>query len=248
VPPLGEDAMGRAASSQDQSAGASAVRELRGIVERITYQNPENGYTVARLAVKHSAPEVEPAWRHDRLVTIVGTLADLTPGEAIIARGWWRNDAKHGWQFMAIDYQTTLPATLQGMKKYLGSGLVKGIGPVNAGRIVDAFGEATFDDSLASLRPRGHMVLFGAASGRVPPFDPMRLEDGGSLFLTRPSLRHYTARRGELLERAAEVFGWIAQDKLRVHIGGRYPLEDVRKAHEDLTARRTSGKLLVLPG
>src|ERR687894_736016 len=72
-------------------------------------------------------------------------LADLTPGEAIVAHGWWRNDAKHGWQFQARDYRTALPATLQGMKKYLGSGLVKGIGPVNAGRIVDAFGEATFD-------------------------------------------------------------------------------------------------------
>ena len=102
--------------------------------------------------------------------------------------------------------------------------------------------------SLASLRPRGHMVLFGAASGRVPPFDPMRLEEHGSLFLTRPSSRHYTARREELLERAAQVFGWTAEEKLRVHIGGRYPLEDARRAHEDLEARRTSGKLLLLPG
>ena len=64
---------------------------------------------------------------------MVGTLADLTPGEAIVAHGWWRNDPKHGWQFQATDYRTALPATLQGMKKYLGSGLVKGIGPVNAG-------------------------------------------------------------------------------------------------------------------
>src|SRR5918911_2801 len=69
----------------------------------------------------------------------------LTPGEAIVARGWWVNDPKHGWQFQATDYRTTLPATLQGMKKYLGSGLVKGIGPVNAGRIVDTFGAATFE-------------------------------------------------------------------------------------------------------
>ena len=78
-------------------------------------------------------------------MTVVGTLADLTPGEAIVAHGWWRNDAKHGWQFQAVDYRTALPASLQGMKKYLGSGLVKGIGPVNAGRIVDRFGEATFE-------------------------------------------------------------------------------------------------------
>jgi NADPH:quinone reductase len=111
----------------------------------------------------------------------------------------------------------------------------------------DGVGQATFDESLRALRTRGHMVLFGAASGRVPPFDPMRLEDGGSLFLTRPSLRHYVAKREELLERAAEVFRWIGESKLDVHIGGRYPLADARRAHEDLAARRTSGKLLLVP-
>src|SRR5687767_10742456 len=121
------------------------LRELRGVVERITFQNPENGYTIARLAPERADAEAEAARRDDRLVTIVGTLSDLTPGEAIIAHGWWHNDAKYGWQFKAIDYRTTLPATLQGMKKYLGSGLVKGIGPVMADRIVDAFGEATFN-------------------------------------------------------------------------------------------------------
>jgi NADPH:quinone reductase len=111
----------------------------------------------------------------------------------------------------------------------------------------DGVGQATFDDSLASLRTRGYLVLFGAASGRVPPFDPMRLEESGSIYLTRPGVRHYTVRREELLARAAEVFGWIAESKLQVHIGGRYPLEDARRAHEDLESRRTSGKLLLLP-
>jgi NADPH:quinone reductase len=116
-----------------------------------------------------------------------------------------------------------------------------------ADAVYDGVGAATFDESLASLRPRGDMVLYGAASGRVPPFDPMRLEHGGSLYLTRPSIRHYTARRDELLARAGEVFGWIADGRLDVRIGGRYPLEDVRRAHEDLEARRTTGKLLLLP-
>jgi exodeoxyribonuclease V alpha subunit len=125
-------------------AEAPPLRELRGVVERITYQNPENGYTVARLAPER-ATEGQVARDDDRLVTLVGTLADLTPGEAIVAHGWWRNDPRHGWQFQAQDYRTTLPATLQGMKKYLGSGLVKGVGPVMAGRIVDTFGEATFE-------------------------------------------------------------------------------------------------------
>ena len=115
------------------------------MVERLAYQNPDTGYTVARLAPERAGAEAEAARGDDRLVTVVGTLADLTPGEAIVARGWWRNDPRHGWQFQAKDYRTTLPATLQGMKKYLGSGLVRGLGPVNAGRIVDAFGEATFE-------------------------------------------------------------------------------------------------------
>jgi NADPH2:quinone reductase len=118
---------------------------------------------------------------------------------------------------------------------------------VGADVVYDGVGAATFDESLASLRPRGDMVLFGAASGRVPPFDPMRLEGGGSLFLTRPSIRHYTATREELLERAGDVFRWITEGKLDVRIGGRYPLEEARRAHEDLEARRTTGKLLLLP-
>lgn len=114
--------------------------------------------------------------------------------------------------------------------------------------VYDGVGQATFEESLASLRPRGYLVLFGAASGRVPPFDPMGLEERGSVYLTRPGIRHYTANRDELLARAGQVFGWISESKLQVHIGGRYPLEDARRAHEDLASRRTSGKLLVLPG
>ena len=114
--------------------------------------------------------------------------------------------------------------------------------------VYDGVGKATFDESLASLRPRGYMVLFGAASGRVPPMDPMRLEAGGSLFLTRPTLRHYAAQRQELLQRAGEVFGWIADGKLDVRIGARYRLDEARRAQEDLAARKTTGKLLLLPG
>jgi NADPH2:quinone reductase len=113
--------------------------------------------------------------------------------------------------------------------------------------VYDGVGKATFDESLASLQPRGSLVLYGAASGPVPPIDPMRLEDGGSLFLTRPSLRHYTSRREELLQRAGDIFAWIAEGKLEVHVGGRYRLEDARRAHEDLAGRRTSGKLLLVP-
>jgi NADPH:quinone reductase len=113
--------------------------------------------------------------------------------------------------------------------------------------VYDGVGAATFDESLASLRPRGDLVLFGAASGKVPPFDPMRLESGGSLYLIRPSIRHYTATREALLARAHDVFEWIADGKLEVRIGGRYPLADARRVHEDLEARRTTGKLILVP-
>jgi NADPH:quinone reductase len=113
--------------------------------------------------------------------------------------------------------------------------------------VYDGVGQATFDGSLAAARTRGTVVLFGAASGPVPPLDPMRLEHAGSLFLTRPGVRHYTEQREELLVRAADVFGAVADGSLSVRIGGRYPLERARQAQEDLAARKTTGKLLLLP-
>jgi NADPH:quinone reductase len=112
--------------------------------------------------------------------------------------------------------------------------------------VYDGVGRATFDDSLASLRRRGCMVLYGAASGTVEPLDPMRLQSAGSIYLTRPTLMHYTAARDELLERAGEVFGWIASGELDVRIGGRYPLQEARRAQEDLESRRTTGKLVLI--
>jgi NADPH:quinone reductase len=115
-----------------------------------------------------------------------------------------------------------------------------------AAAVYDGVGQATFDESLAALRPRGTMVLYGSASGSPAPVDTARL-GARSLFLTRASLGHYTATRAELLERAAAVFGWIADGNLTVRIGGRYPLAEARRAHEDLEGRRTTGKLILLP-
>ncbi|MGH2555297.1 MAG: quinone oxidoreductase family protein, partial [Actinomycetota bacterium] len=107
--------------------------------------------------------------------------------------------------------------------------------------VYDGVGMTTFEQSLASLRPRGYMVLYGAASGPAPSIDPARLA-AGSLFLTRPVLHHYTASRAVLLERTRTVLGWIAEGKVEVRIGGRYSLEQARQAHEDLEGRRTTGK------
>lgn len=113
--------------------------------------------------------------------------------------------------------------------------------------VYDGVGRTTFDAGLDCLVPRGMMVLFGASSGPVPPFDPQVLNRKGSLFLTRPTLGHYVATRDELLERAGSVLDQVARGTLDVRIGGRYPLADAARAHEDLEGRRTTGKLLVVP-
>jgi NADPH2:quinone reductase len=113
--------------------------------------------------------------------------------------------------------------------------------------VYDGVGRATFDASLATLRRRGMLVLFGGASGQVPPFDLQRLNAGGSLFVTRPTLAHYVAERAELLWRAGELFDAIASGGLQIAIGGRYPLEHAADAYRDLEGRRSTGKLLIVP-
>jgi NADPH2:quinone reductase len=113
--------------------------------------------------------------------------------------------------------------------------------------VYDGVGKTTFDDSMSVLRPRGMLALYGAASGPVAPVDPQRLNVAGSLFLTRPTLGHYVATREELLWRTRDIFGWVAAGDLSVHIGGRYPLEEAKRAHDDLESRRTTGKLLLVP-
>jgi NADPH2:quinone reductase len=110
--------------------------------------------------------------------------------------------------------------------------------------VYDGVGANTFDRSLAALRPRGMLVLYGAASGPVPPFEIMRLNTG-STFLTRPTLVHYVATREELLDRSGEVFGRVVDGSLDVRIGAVYALDDARTAQEDLESRRTTGKLLL---
>jgi NADPH:quinone reductase len=114
--------------------------------------------------------------------------------------------------------------------------------------VYDGVGKDTFDRSMACLAPRGMLVLFGASSGAVPPVDPQRLNAGGSLFLTRPMLAHHIATPDEFRWRCEELFAAISADRLKIRVGARYPLADVRRAHEDLEGRRTTGKLLLIPG
>ena len=111
------------------------LADLQGQIERITYTNEENGFTIARVKV-YGNPE---------LVTVVGNLINPIPGEIIKMKGEWANHPKYGNQFKITHYKTSVPASVYGIQKYLGSGLIKGLGPVMAGRIVDKFGKKTLD-------------------------------------------------------------------------------------------------------
>jgi NADPH2:quinone reductase len=113
--------------------------------------------------------------------------------------------------------------------------------------VYDSIGKDTFMDSLACLRPLGMMVSFGNASGVVPPFDTGILSRLGSLFLTRPTLFAYAARRSDLLAMAAELIEMVVSGKVRIEVGQRYPLREAARAHRDLEARRTTGSTILTP-
>jgi NADPH2:quinone reductase len=136
--------------------------------------------------------------------------------------------------------------------KYGSEDVVAEVRRVTGGRLArvvyDSVGKDTWEKSLDCLAPRGVLVLFGQSSGPVPPIDPLLLSRKGSLFVTRPTLAHYTASREELLRRAADVFEWVRDGTLRLRIHGVYPLAEAARAHRDLEGRRTSGKLVLVPG
>lgn len=113
--------------------------------------------------------------------------------------------------------------------------------------VYDSVGKTTFDKSLNCLRPRGYMVLCGQASGPVDPINPQILNQRGSLYLTRPSLGPYIATRQELLQRADDIFGWILAEKLTIQIDQSFPLAQAADAHRYMEARKTKGKVLLIP-
>jgi len=129
--------------------------------------------------------------------------------------------------------------------------LVERVRALTAGAMVpvvyDSIGRETFDLSLQCLSPLGMMVLFGASSGPVPPFDLQRLAAAGSLFITRPTLSTYIAKREDLLAGSQELFGLIARGELQVQVNQRYPLQEVARAHRDLEGRKTTGSTVLLP-
>jgi len=113
--------------------------------------------------------------------------------------------------------------------------------------VYDSVGKTSFEGSLNCLRPRGMLVLFGASSGPVPPFDLIQLSGKGSLFITRPTLWHYVATRAELEWRAGDMLGWAAKGELNLRTEFVYPLSEAAQAQTDLEARKTTGKILLEP-
>jgi NADPH2:quinone reductase len=113
--------------------------------------------------------------------------------------------------------------------------------------VYDSVAKDTFEKGLNCLAPRGYMVLYGQSSGPIAPFDPQVLNAKGSLYLTRPSLFHYTATREELVKRAGDVLGWIQSGQLKLRIGATFPLGEAAEAHRQLEGRRTTGKVLLIP-
>jgi NADPH2:quinone reductase len=113
--------------------------------------------------------------------------------------------------------------------------------------VYDSVGKTTFEGSLNSLAPRGMLVLFGQSSGPVPPFDPQLLSSKGSLFLTRPTLAHYSTTKEELTARASDLFQWVMTGALKVRVDRTFPLAQAAEAHRALEGRGTTGKVLLIP-
>jgi NADPH2:quinone reductase len=113
--------------------------------------------------------------------------------------------------------------------------------------VYDSVGQTTFEKSLDCLRPRGCLALFGQSSGPVPPFDLGKLATKGSLFVTRPTLLHFMSDRSELLDRSSDLFDWIAAGQLKIRIDKSFPLTEVAEAQRQLEARKTTGKVILIP-
>ncbi|GAB6938322.1 quinone oxidoreductase family protein [Isoptericola variabilis] len=227
---------------------ANAVRVPAGLDLVTAAALPLQGMTAHYLVA--STFEVGPG--HDVLLTAGAGGVGLLATQLAVARGGRvittvsspekaalssAAGAAHTVDYAAMDdIATELPAVVRDLTDGRGVHVV-----------YDGVGRATFDASLASLRPRGTLVLFGGASGQVPPFDPQRLNSGGSLYLTRPTLGHYLLTRGELEWRASEVLGAAAAGDLDVRIGERLPLAEAAQAHRALEGRATTGKVLLVP-
>ena len=166
-------------------------------------------------------------WAKHKGATVFGTVG--TPEKAELARA---NGCDHPVLYNEEDFSARIKALTDG----------KGVDVV-----YDSVGQATFMKSLDCLRPMGMMVSFGQASGPLKPFDTGLLAQKGALFLTRPTLMIYTAKREDLLDHAKDLFDVVEKGVVKIEVRQTYPLSEVARAHRDLEARKTAGKTLLLP-
>jgi len=214
----------------DEAAAASLLKGLTAwYLVRRTF-HVERGQTVVVHAAAGGVGLILCQWLRHLGATVIGTVG--TQAKAELAR---EAGCTHPLVVDATN-RKDLPAKV---KELTGGAKV----PV----VYDSVGKDTFDVSLECLQPLGLMVLFGASSGPVPPLDLQRLALGGSLYITRPSLGTYLARREDLLAGASELFDLVARGVITIHVNQRYPLREVGRAHQDLEARKTTGSTVLLP-
>ena len=187
----------------------------------------KRGDTVLVHAAAGGVGSVLAPWARHLGATVIGTAGGAAKVQRALAAG-----CHHAIDYRAQDFVREVKALTDG----------RGVDVV-----YDAVGKDTFMGSLDCLRPRGLMVTYGNASGKPPPLDPLILSEKGSLFLTRPTLAHYTARREDLLLAAKAVFHVVRAGVVKAEIGQTYALADAAQAHRDLEARRTTGSTLLLP-
>lgn len=216
----------------DVDLDVAAALPLQGLTAhylvRSTYP-VENGTTILLTAGAGGVGQLVIQLAKERGATVITTVGSAAKAELAHAAG-----ADHVLVTDGMELAEDLPAA------------VRAIVPQGVDVSYDGVGRDTFDATLACVRPRGLQVLFGGASGQVPPFDLQRLNALGSLYVTRPSLGHHVATRDELDWRAGELFEMVRGGTLAVRIGLRTPLERAREAHEALEGRSTTGKVLLL--
>ncbi|HYQ79964.1 MAG TPA: quinone oxidoreductase [Anaeromyxobacteraceae bacterium] len=212
--------------SDQQAAGAMLKGLTVQYLSRRTYP-VKAGETVLVHAAAGGVGLIACQWLKALGATVIGTVG--SDEKAKLARA-------HGCDHPIVYTREDFAARVKEITK--GAGV-----PV----VYDAVGKSTFQGSLDCLRPRGLLVSFGNASGAVPPVDLLVLSQKGSLFLTRPTLAHYTANREELESAARELFEVMQSGRVKIEVSRTYPLAEAARAHQDLEARKTTGSVVLLP-
>jgi len=211
----------------DRLAAASMLKGMTAqFLLRRTYR-VRKGSVVVVHAAAGGVGLIATQWARHLGATVIGVVGSDAKAEVA---------SRHGCHEVLILGRDDLPARIRALSRGRGADVV-----------YDSVGKDTFFASLDSLRPLGLMVSFGNASGPVPPIAPLELGRRGSLFLTRPTLFHYIARRADLERSARELFAVIGSGAVRIEVGQTFALRDVAQAHRDLESRRTVGSTVLLP-